>query len=143
MSDDVADRADVIIQGCSYSIFAPESLADIKCRLSFIEASECNCVEGPHENALHDLVHDDVPVLLKVVDQLAAELKTTQAQRDEFHAQLDDALKDYEAVRAELIDMVPPEVIDMPLEDERQATHAPKLRHPLGRCGDPSCGGDW
>lgn len=80
MSDDVADRADVIIQGCSHSIFAPESLADIKCRLSFIEASECNCVEGPHENALHDLVRDDVPVLLKVVDQLAAELKTTRAQ---------------------------------------------------------------
>lgn len=80
MSDDVADRVDVIVQGCSDSIFAPESLADIKCRLSFIEASECNCVEGPHENALHDLVCDDVPVLLKVVDQLAAELKNTRAQ---------------------------------------------------------------
>lgn len=106
MSDDVADRADVIVQGCSDSIFAPESLADIKCRLSFIEASECNCVEGPHENALHDLVRDDVPVLLKVVDQLAAELKTTRAQL--------------------------------------AALQKPKPeKHPIGRCGDPSCGGDW
>lgn len=53
------------------SIFAPETLQDVKCRLSFIEASECNCAEGPHENAIHDLAHHDVPVLLKVIEHMA------------------------------------------------------------------------
>lgn len=99
MSDDSADRADVIVQECSDSIFAPGSLADIKCRLSFIEASECNCVEGPHENALHDLVRDDVPVLLKVVDQLDAELKTTRAQLRQVARQLELFLEDGERIR--------------------------------------------
>lgn len=54
-----------------YSLFGPESLEDIRCRLSFIEASECNCDEGPHENALHDLAHDDVPALLVLLNRLS------------------------------------------------------------------------
>lgn len=51
------------------SIFAPESLQDIRDRLAFIEANECDCDETPHTSALHDLAHDDVPALLRVVEQ--------------------------------------------------------------------------
>lgn len=57
------------------SIFAPETLQDVKCRLSFIAASECNCNDSPHENAIHDLAHDDVPVLLALIEQQAAEIQ--------------------------------------------------------------------
>lgn len=95
MSDDINQ----LVQAASTSLFSPESLDDIRCRLSFIEASECNCVEGPHENALHDLVRDDVPVLLKVVDQLAAELKTTRAQLRQVARQLGLFLEDGERNR--------------------------------------------
>jgi len=49
------------------SIFGPENLRDIECRLSFIQASECNCGDSAHENAIHDLVLVDVPALLKAI----------------------------------------------------------------------------
>lgn len=65
------------------SIFAPETLRDIECRLSFIEASECNCNDSPHENAIHDLAHTDVPALLLAIKQQAAE---NSALRDELEA---------------------------------------------------------
>lgn len=91
--------ANQLIQASSDSIFSPESLADIACRLSFIEASECNCVEGPHENALHDLARDDVPVLLKAVDRLDAELKTTRAQLRQVARQIGLFLEDGERNR--------------------------------------------
>lgn len=69
------EAIDELIQASSDSLFAPETLEDIRCRLSFIEASECNCNEGPHENALHDLADDDVPVLLRVVEKQAADIE--------------------------------------------------------------------
>lgn len=47
MSDDINQ----LVQAASTSLFSPESLDDIRCRLSFIEASECNCGTGPHEDA--------------------------------------------------------------------------------------------
>lgn len=74
---------DDMVQASSDSLFAPGSLEDVRCRLSFIQASECNCDEGPHENALHDLANDDVPVLLSVIGRLDTELKTTRAQLDQ------------------------------------------------------------
>lgn len=71
---DTPATIDDLVQASSDSLFAPETLEDIRCRLSFIAASECNCPEGPHENALHDLADDDVPVLLRVIEQMAAEI---------------------------------------------------------------------
>lgn len=73
--NDHAHGVDGLIQAVGDSLFAPETLEDIRCRLSFIAASECNCIEGPHENALHDLAHDDVPVLLQVIERLDGRLQ--------------------------------------------------------------------
>ena len=61
---------DTLLQGCSTSLFKPESLDDVRDRLDYIEEHECNCNEGPHENALHDLAHDDVPILLELISLL-------------------------------------------------------------------------
>lgn len=63
-------RIDDLVQSCGDSMFAPGSLDDIRRRLAFIESSECECDTTPHENAIHDLVHDDVPVLLRVIEKL-------------------------------------------------------------------------
>ncbi|URP21291.1 hypothetical protein SEA_GRANDSLAM_64 [Gordonia phage GrandSlam] len=49
-------------------LFSPESLQDIKDRLKRIHETPCQCDESPHMNALHDLIHDDVPVLLEVLE---------------------------------------------------------------------------
>ena len=62
------------------SIFAPQSLTDVQDRLDRIEKTGCRCVEGPHENALHDLAADDVPWLLAEVQRLRArECRLSQA----------------------------------------------------------------
>lgn len=55
------------------SIWAPETLQQVRDRLEYIDAHECDCDESPHRNALHDLANDDVPVLLKVIEAQAAE----------------------------------------------------------------------
>lgn len=68
----MSTQIDALVQAASDSLFAPETLDDIRQRLVFIQASECNCGDSPHENALHDLVDDDVPVLLRVIEQLTA-----------------------------------------------------------------------
>lgn len=72
MTNDIGDQ---LYAASDYSLFGPTSLEDIRCRLSFIAASECNCVEGPHENAIHDLAADDAPAMLKVLEQADATLK--------------------------------------------------------------------
>ncbi|MBP3087014.1 hypothetical protein [Mycolicibacterium fortuitum] len=61
------------------SIWAPESLQQVRDRLEFIDAHECDCGETPHESALHDLAHDDVPALLKVIERQAAEVERLRA----------------------------------------------------------------
>lgn len=66
---------DELVRAASHSLFKPESLQDVRDRLARIDASPCRCADTPHENALHDLANDDVPVLLKVVDQLALEVE--------------------------------------------------------------------
>ena len=56
------------------SIFEPESLQEIRDRLAFIEASECDCGgDSPHLNALHDLALCDMPALLRVIYQIVGE----------------------------------------------------------------------
>lgn len=67
----MTDTADELIQATGDSLWAPESLKEVRDRLEYIDAHECHCGEGPHANALHDLAHDDVPVLLRVIEQLA------------------------------------------------------------------------
>lgn len=62
------------------SIWAPESLQQVRDRLEFIGAHECDCGETPHESALHDLAHDDVPVLLKVIERQATEVERLRAR---------------------------------------------------------------
>ncbi|BCO56111.1 hypothetical protein MINTM005_13550 [Mycobacterium intracellulare] len=53
-----------------YSLFGPESLEDVQQRLARIDSNECRCGDSPHENALHDLAHDDAPALLRLVESL-------------------------------------------------------------------------
>ncbi|NOR03669.1 hypothetical protein HGK72_26825 [Mycolicibacterium fortuitum] len=63
------------------SIWAPESLQQVRGRLEFIDAHECDCGETPHESALHDLAHDDVPVLLKVIERQATEVERLRSYK--------------------------------------------------------------
>lgn len=82
MSDTVGDA---LYAASDYSLFGPTSLEDIRCRLSFIAASECNCVEGPHENAIHDLAADDAPAMLNVLEQADATLKQVRHLHRRVH----------------------------------------------------------
>lgn len=61
------------------SIFGPETLEDIRSRLVFKKETGCPCLESDHLNALHDLWNDDVPALLVVMEQMAAEVERLQA----------------------------------------------------------------
>lgn len=122
MSDDINQ----LVQAASTSLFSPESLDDIRCRLSFIEASECNCGEGPHENAIHDLIEDDVPVLFHVIHCLAAELEAARAEVERLRARCEPQVY----------------VTTPPCSEYGEGTRG-EVRHPIGRCGDPNCGGDW
>lgn len=65
--DDLND----LIQQCGYhGLFSPTSLDDVRQTLSIISRTECPCDESGHLSALHDLAHDDVPVLLRVIEHL-------------------------------------------------------------------------
>ncbi|QFG09090.1 hypothetical protein I5J49_gp62 [Mycobacterium phage ThulaThula] len=84
----MSDQVDQMLESHKFSpdgsIWAPESLQEVRDRLEFIDAHECHCDESPHENALHDLANDDVPVLLKVIETLGAEVeRLRRARRDE------------------------------------------------------------
>lgn len=79
------DVGDALYAASDYSLFGPTSLEDIRCRLSFIAASECNCVEGPHENALHDLAVDDAPAMLKVLEQADVAMKQVRNLHRRVH----------------------------------------------------------
>ncbi|GAA2418352.1 hypothetical protein [Mycolicibacterium llatzerense] len=68
--------ADDLIANASDSLFAPESVQDVRKRLARIESAGCPCVESDHLNALHDLAHHDVPVLLGVIEAQAVENET-------------------------------------------------------------------
>ncbi|MFN6543519.1 hypothetical protein [Mycolicibacterium nivoides] len=64
------------------SLFSPATLQEVRDRLEYIDAHECDCGETPHEDALHDLAHDDVPALLQVIEQLAPRRVETAAELD-------------------------------------------------------------
>lgn len=57
------------------ALFGPTCLDDIRVRLQFIAASECNCDTSLHINALHDLAADDAPAMLKVLEQADVAMK--------------------------------------------------------------------
>lgn len=61
------------------SIWAPETLQEVRDRLSRIKAAGCPCLESDHLNALHDLAHDDVPVLLQLIERQAEALERVRA----------------------------------------------------------------
>lgn len=83
------DPVDELVEASSYSLFAPATLQDIRNRLSCIAASECDCGESPHENAVHDLIADDVPVLLRVIEKQAEKIKQlTHGEMGDHIAQL-------------------------------------------------------
>ncbi len=70
-----------------------------------------------------------------LVAALIAELEATRAQ-------LDEALKDWTEEDAQLL--AENQRLAAELETTRaqlEQLQAPK--HPIGRCGDPHCGGDW
>ena len=75
---------DDLIQALGDSIFAPETLQQVRDRIARIDSTACMCGDTPHENALHDLAHDDVPVLLRAIDRLAPQRITTVEQLDEL-----------------------------------------------------------
>lgn len=66
------------------SIFAPETLDEVRDRLDWIEATGCPCSDSEHLRSLHDLAHDDVPVLLKVIEQQAAAIDRVRALADRW-----------------------------------------------------------
>ncbi|WP_458317141.1 hypothetical protein [Mycolicibacterium brisbanense] len=82
----MSDTADELLESHKFSddgsIWAPESLQQVRDRLEFIDAHECDCDAMPHSNALHDLAHDDVPVLLRVIEQLTPRRIETREELD-------------------------------------------------------------
>lgn len=82
----MTDTADDLLESHKFSpdgrIWAPETLKQVRDRLEYIDAHECDCGETPHEDALHDLAHDDVPVLLKIIERLAPRRIETAADLD-------------------------------------------------------------
>lgn len=74
-----ASTDDLIEREGDYGLFAPKSIQDVRERLARIESTGCPCVESDHLNALHDLAHDDVPVLLGVIETQDAENQTLRA----------------------------------------------------------------
>ena len=52
------------------SLFAPANLEQVKARLREALELPCDCNTTEHENAIHDLVHDDIPVLIAAVEKL-------------------------------------------------------------------------
>lgn len=86
----MTDTADDLLESHKFSpdgsIWAPETLKQVQDRLEYIDAHECDCGETPHEDALHDLAHDDVPVLLKVIESLAPRIIETPADLDRLPA---------------------------------------------------------
>lgn len=79
----MTDRVDELLEARhldpDVSMFAPETLQEVRDRLEYIDDNECNCGESQHENALHDLAHDDVPALLHVIDLLAERIERVRA----------------------------------------------------------------
>lgn len=75
----MSDNTDELLESHKFSpdgsLFSPVTLQEVRDRLEYIDAHECNCCDSPHEDALHDLAHDDVPVLLKVIEQQATEVE--------------------------------------------------------------------
>lgn len=61
----MSDTADELLESHKLSpdgsLFSPATLQEVRDRLEYIDAHECNCCDSPHEDALHDLAHDDVP----------------------------------------------------------------------------------
>lgn len=86
----MTDTADDLLGSHKFSpdcsIWAPETLQQVRDRLEYIDAHECDCDEMPHSNALHDLAHDDVPVLLKVIESLAPRIIETPGDLDRLPA---------------------------------------------------------
>lgn len=68
------------------SLFSPETLQEVRDRLEYIEEHECDCGETPHESALHDLAHEDVPALLHVIERLTPRTITTPQDLDRVAA---------------------------------------------------------
>lgn len=131
MPDDVVARA---LEGHKFgpdgSIFGPESLQDIRDRLTFIKDHGCPCVESPHLNALHDLAHDDVPALLVVLAQLAAKVELLRRERIEFVSRLDfgDDIHEPAAALADIVD-----TIEQAFSDRRDHQECP---HCCEQCGE-------
>lgn len=80
----MSDTADELLESHKFSpegsIWAPETLQQVRDRLEYIDAHECDCDELPHSSALHDLAHDDVPVLLRVIERMTPRSIETAAE---------------------------------------------------------------
>jgi hypothetical protein len=53
------------------NLFEAATLGDVRRRLELIQSEDCRCGDSLHENALHDLANDDVPVLLAELARLS------------------------------------------------------------------------
>lgn len=54
------------------SIFAPRAIDDVHSRIDIARVkTDCRCGDSSHENAIHDLVADHLPVLLRLIETLA------------------------------------------------------------------------
>lgn len=94
----MSDQVDQMLEAHKFSpdgsLFSPETLQQVRDRLEYIDAHECDCGETPHEDALHDLAHDDAPVLLKVIEQQAAKLNRLREQVRQMRRQTELFMED-------------------------------------------------
>lgn len=73
MADETGDLFAAHIDA-GQSMFASQSLAEIEAHLAGLDRSDCRCSDSTHENAVHDLIHIDMPVLIAEVKRLRARL---------------------------------------------------------------------
>lgn len=94
----MSDQVDQMLESHKFSpdgsIWVPETLQQVRDRIEYIDAHECDCDELPHSNALHDLANDDVPVLLKVIEQQAAEVERLRGQVRQMRRQTELFMED-------------------------------------------------
>lgn len=102
------------------SIWAPETLQQVRDRLERIDEYPCHCGTSEHTDALHDLANDDVPVLLKVIERQATEVERLQAARRDESRYLVETHND----RADLLGEV--ERLRATVERVRELAHNPE-----------------
>lgn len=141
MSDDVADRAEAALQGISDGPWEQNGNNGVHTTHGECVATTVGHHLLPNGKPVRKANAEFIAAARSLLPELVAELKTARERIAAFEVGqgnagvlLGRAAEDYDAVVAEL----------KTTRAQLAALQKPKPeKHPIGRCGDPSCGGDW